>query len=193
MIFKTASGELVPSEGTGTFDRKRYEMPCPRSHLDVSGHKCLFVRIAVLDENGGQLVPVNSKAGRAIQGIINRSTAAEAKTWLPVYQERGVYNFYLKTKGGKRQVAANAAETVEKELNAASEVPEARADPAEDAIEEVMEEVEESERPKLVKFPDTPTQAEVDEHESRGHVVHRDWCRHCIAGRGLGQKHDENQ
>ena len=78
---------------------------------------------------------MNSKAGRAIQGIINRSTAAEAKTWLPVYQERGVYNFYLKTKGGKRQVAANAAETVEKELNAASEVPEARADPAEDAIE----------------------------------------------------------
>ena len=80
MIFKTASGELVPSEGTGTFDRKRYEMPCPRSHLDVSGHKCLFVRIAVLDENGGQLVPVNSKAGRAIPGIINRSAAAEVNT-----------------------------------------------------------------------------------------------------------------
>ena len=77
MIFKTASGELVPSEGTGT---KRYEMPCPRSHLDVSGHKCLFVRIAVLDENGGQLVPVNSKAGRAIPGIINRSAAAEVNT-----------------------------------------------------------------------------------------------------------------
>ena len=106
---------------------------------------------AVLDENGGQLVPVSSKAGRAIQGIINRATAAEAKTWLPVYQERGVYNFYLKTKGGKRQVPANAAETIEKELNAAGSsdevainAPEARADPAEGAIEEVMEEVEES-------------------------------------------------
>ena len=89
----------------------------------VSAHKCLgFGRIAVLDENGGHLVPVNSKAGRAIHGIINRSAAPEVKTWLPVYQERGVYNFYLKTKGGKRQVAANAAETVEKELKA----PEAR-------------------------------------------------------------------
>ena len=32
-----------------------------------------------------------------------------------------------------------------------------------------MEEVEESERTKLVKSPDTPTQAEVDEHESTGH------------------------
>ena len=198
MIFKTASGELVPSEGTGTFVgfgesgmRCRVRGAIADVHKPlVSAHKCLgFGRIAVLDENGGQLVPVNSKAGRAIHGIINRSAAPEVKTWLPVYQERGVYNFYLKTKGGKRQVAANAAETVEKELKA----PEARADPAEGATEEVMEEVEESERPKLVKFPDTPTQAEVDEHESRGHVVHRDWCRHCVAGRGLGQKHDENQ
>ena len=193
VIFKTASGELVPSEGTGTFVgfgesgmRCRVRGAIADVHKPlVSAHKCLgFGRIAVLDENGGQLVPVNSKAGRAIQGIINRATAAEAKTWLPVYQERGVYNFYLKTKGGKRQVPANAAETIEKELNAAGSsdeaainAPEARADPAEGAIEEVMEEVEESERPKLVKSPDTPTQAEVDEHESTGHVVYRDWGR----------------
>ena len=136
---------------------------------------------AVLDENGGQLVPVSSKAGRAIQGIINRATAAEAKTWLPVYQERGVYNFYLKTKGGKQHVAANAAEIIEKELNAAGSsdeaainAPEARADPAEGAIEEVMEEVEESERLKLVRSPDSPPQAAIEEHESTGHVVYRD-------------------
>ena len=78
----------------------------------MSAHKCLgFGRIAVLDEDGGQLVPMNSKAGKAIQGILNRSTVAEMKTWLPVYQERGVYNFYLKRKGGKRQASAAAAET----------------------------------------------------------------------------------
>ena len=197
VIFKTASGELAPSEGTGTFEgfgesgmRCRVRGAIADVHKPlVSADKCLgFGRIAVL-ENGGQLAPVNSKAGRAIQGIINRLTAAEAETWLPVYQERGVYNFYLKTKGGKRQVAANAAETVEKELNAASEAPEARADPAEDAIEEVMEEVEESERPKLVKLPDTLTQPQVDGHESTGHVVYRDWCRHSVAGRSLGQRH----
>ena len=131
MIFKTASGELGPSEGAGTFEgfgesgmRCRVRGAIADVHKPlVSAHKCLgFGRIAVLDENGGQLVPVNSKAGRAIHGIINRSAAPEVKTWLPVYQERGVYNFYLKTKGGKRQVAANAAETVEKELKA----PEAR-------------------------------------------------------------------
>ena len=96
-------------------------------------------------------MPVNSKAGRAIQGIINRSGAAEVTTWLPVYQEKGVHNFYLRTKGRKRQVsAANTAKTVTKELNAASGEPEARAVPAEGEIEEVMEEVEESEGPKQI-------------------------------------------
>ena len=199
VIFKTASGELVPSEGTGTFEgfgesgmRCRVRGAIADVHKPlVSAHKCLgFGRIAVLDENGGQLVPVNSKAGRAIQGIINRSRAAEVKTWLPVYQEKGVYNFYLRTKGRKRQASAvNTAEMVTKELNAASDEPEARAVPAEGEIEEVMEEVEESERPKLVKAPDTPTQAEIDEHEAMGHVVYRDWCRHCIAGRAIGQPH----
>ena len=66
VIFKTASGELVPSEGTGTFVgfgesgmRCRVRGAIADVHKPlVSAHKCLgFGRIAVLDENGGQLVP----------------------------------------------------------------------------------------------------------------------------------------
>ena len=115
VVFKTASGELVPSEGRGTCEgfgesgmRCRVQGAIADVHKPlVSAHKSLgFGRIAVLDENSGQLVPVNSKAGRAIQGIINGSEAAEVKTWLPVNQEKGVYNFYLRTKGTKRQVSA---------------------------------------------------------------------------------------
>ena len=49
-----------------------------------------------------------------------------------------------------------------KERNAASDEPEARAVQAEGEIEEVMKEVEASKRRKLVKSPDTPTQAEID-------------------------------
>ena len=81
-----------------------------------------------------------------------------------------------KTKGGRRHMnaASGAAETGTTELNAASDAPEARADPAKDAIEEVMEEVEESERLKLVRSPDSPPQAAIEEHESTGHVVYRD-------------------
>ena len=26
-------------------------------------------------------------------------------------------------------------------------------------------------------------------HEAMGHAVYRDWCRHCIAGRAIGQPH----
>ena len=199
VILKTASGELVPSEGAGTFEgfgesgvRCRIRGAIADVHKPlVSARECLgFGRIAVLDEDGGQLVPMNSKAGNAIQGILNRSTVAEMKTWLPVDQERGVYNFYLKRKGGKRQASA-AAETIEKELNAASDAPEARADPAEgaadEAMEEAIEEVEESVRPKLVEAPEDLTQEEIDEHEGTGRVIYRSWCRHCVAGRAIGQ------
>ena len=75
MIFKTASGELVPSEGTGTFEgfgesgvRYRIRGAIADVHKPlVSARKCLgFGRIAVLDEDGGQLVPINSKAGKTI-------------------------------------------------------------------------------------------------------------------------------
>ena len=200
VVFKTASGELVPSEGTGTFEgfgergmRCRVRGAIADVHKPlVSAHKCLgFGRIAVLDENGGQLVPVNSKAGRAIQGIVNRVSAAEAKTWLPVYQERGVYNFYLKRKAGKKPANASSAEVKLKDLNAASDEPGSRADPAEgeEVAEADMEEPAEAEKALQIRAPEDPTPGEVEEHEATGHVVYRDWCRHCVAGRGLGQRH----
>ena len=74
VIFKTASGELVPSEGAGTFEgfgesgvRCRIRGAIADVHKPlVSAHKCLgFGRIAVLDEDGGQLVP--SKESSTVQ------------------------------------------------------------------------------------------------------------------------------
>lgn len=50
-------------------------------------------------------------------------------------------------------------------------------------------EVEEMARPVQVRAPTDPTPAEVEEHESTGHVQYRTWCRHCVAGRGVGQQH----
>ena len=40
-----------------------------------------------------------------------------------------------------------------------------------------------------VKSPMMPTKAEIEEHESLGHVVYRNWCPVCIAARGIGQYH----
>ena len=39
------------------------------------------------------------------------------------------------------------------------------------------------------RAPEGPSRAEVAEHEATGHVQYRNWCRHCLAGRGLGQQH----
>ena len=41
----------------------------------------------------------------------------------------------------------------------------------------------------LAARPEDPTPAEVEEHEATEHIQYRDWCRHCIAGRGIGQPH----
>ena len=40
-----------------------------------------------------------------------------------------------------------------------------------------------------VRSPSDPTTAEVEEHEATGHVQYRTWCKHCVAGRGIGQQH----
>ena len=53
--------------------------------------------MAVLDQDGGQLIPVDSATGRKIQQLLNKPSKAQKNTWLPIYQEKGVYNFYLKS------------------------------------------------------------------------------------------------
>ena len=40
-----------------------------------------------------------------------------------------------------------------------------------------------------VRSPTDPAPDEVEEHESTGHIQYRSWCRHCVAGRGVGQQH----
>ena len=40
-----------------------------------------------------------------------------------------------------------------------------------------------------MRSPSDPTAAEVEEHEATGHVQYRTWCKHCVAGRGIGQQH----
>ena len=106
MMFKTASGELVPGTGTGTFQGKsetgsrcRVTGSLAPVHKPlVSAYKCLkHGRIAVLDQDGGQLIPVDSATGRKIQQLLNKPSKAQKNTWLPICQEKGVYNFYLKS------------------------------------------------------------------------------------------------
>ena len=60
---------------------------------------------------------------------------------------------------------------------------------ADPAAEEVEEEVEEQRKAKVLRAPTAPTQAEVEEHEATGHVIHRSWCPHCVRARGDLERH----
>ena len=60
----------------------------------------------------------------------------------------------------------------------------------EEAEEEDKEEVgEEAHKPRQVPVPIRPSQADVEEHNVLGHVQYRSWCPHCVASRGVGQRH----
>ena len=47
----------------------------------------------------------------------------------------------------------------------------------------------EGRKPKPLRSPSSPTVEEIEEHEMMGHAVHRSWCGHCIASRGLVEQH----
>ena len=60
--------------------------------------------------------------------------------------------------------------------------------PAADEIEDEVVEVQGEAETMLVRTatrPQVPSAKAVEEHRSSGHIPYRDWCRFCIAGRGL--------
>ena len=81
VILKSASGELGPSEGAGTSKgsgESGMRGRVPGAIADVykplvSAHRCLgFGRIAVLDENGGQLVEPSTESSTVRQHLMSR-------------------------------------------------------------------------------------------------------------------------
>ena len=92
MMFKTASGELVPGTGTGTFQGKsetgsrcRVTGPLAPVHKPlVSAYKCLkHGRMAVLDQDGGQLIPVDSATGRKFSSCSTSPVKPKRKLGCP--------------------------------------------------------------------------------------------------------------
>ncbi|CAE7854404.1 GIP [Symbiodinium necroappetens] len=71
LTFKTASGELINSKGF----------------------------MGIIQEDGGHLGPRASPLGKKIQQLIERSSPDDMKGAIPLYQEGGVYNFYLEDVG----------------------------------------------------------------------------------------------
>ncbi len=46
-----------------------------------------------------------------------------------------------------------------------------------------------TEPPMIASTPYTPTQGEIDTHNSMGHAVYRAWCESCITGQGREDPH----
>eukprot|EP00971_Amphidinium_carterae_P009779 192993-Amphidinium_carterae.1 len=42
---------------------------------------------------------------------------------------------------------------------------------------------------KVLRGPEQPTAAEVEQHEAQGHLPYRRWCPQCVSARGVGQQH----
>jgi hypothetical protein len=47
----------------------------------------------------------------------------------------------------------------------------------------------EAQKPVRPSTPKTPTKMMIDEHEASGHAVYRNWCAHCVMGKGRGNPH----
>ena len=84
----------MPSQGIGTFegfDESGNKCRVKGSMADVhkpliSASKCLgFGRIAVLDANGGNLIPQGSKVGKAVQAILEKSERCRAAEFGSLY------------------------------------------------------------------------------------------------------------
>ncbi len=63
-------------------------------------------------------------------------------------------------------------------------------DGASDADSENIEfDAHESRPHKLKRKPDEPSEEEVAQHYAQNHVPARNWCKHCIMGKGISEPH----
>ena len=53
------------------------------------------------------------------------------------------------------------------------------------------DEGEDGERARLLSRPRTPSKAKLERHVV-SHMPFRDWCKHCVAGRGVERRHQKH-
>ncbi|CAK0809617.1 unnamed protein product, partial [Prorocentrum cordatum] len=178
--YRTASGELVPDEGSlqlkaedeyGVLRALKGRVTNVHKPLISVGQAAGAGQCSFLGRNGGWIFHEKSPIGKRVVGMLEKEAKAAKHQMLPVYREQGVYNFYLKPPGFQPAAAA-AADA----LPAAPDGQQA-------------DEGEEEARPRVLKAPHEPSQREIAEHEAMGHATYRSWCRVCIAAKGQGQPH----
>ena len=114
-LYRTATGELTEDAGalrvTGETEAGELRRITGRV-TDV--HKVLVSAAKVagfgqdgwISKGGGYLYPASSPVARKVKELLEREACSEGSAMIPLYEENGVYNFYLRTGGqaGKVQV-----------------------------------------------------------------------------------------
>ena len=114
--YKTAGGQLVPDLGGVKLTAEDENCQLRKMHGRVSEvHKSLISasKSAEMGQNGwptkggGWIVPEKSKASEQIHKILELEAAKPDSKMIPLYEERGVYNFYLKMTPGRGKMEAD--------------------------------------------------------------------------------------
>lgn len=123
--YKTASGELLQDQGAvriSAYDERGRARGLTGRVMKV--HKPLISASQVakkqcswLSEGGGWLIPRDSPVCKKVEDLLNKEATKNNNQMLPIYEERGVYNVYLKVdaKGSVAPLEGAAPEAMSKE------------------------------------------------------------------------------
>ena len=106
--YRSATGELIEDEGglKVTAETERGDMARVSGRV-ASVHKPLvsaaksagFGQNGWITKHGGWLIPDNSAISHKIKKLLDKEAAKQNHSMIPLYEELGVYNFYLKVGG----------------------------------------------------------------------------------------------
>ena len=111
--YKTAGGQLVPDLGgvkltaedeNGQLRRVRGRVSEVHKSLISASKSAQMGQNGWLTKGGGWLVPDDSRASERIHKILQEESEKMDHKMIPLYEERGVYNFYLKMQPGKGKI-----------------------------------------------------------------------------------------
>ena len=111
--YRTASGELVPDEGSiqlkaederGWLRSFKGRITNVHKPLISAGQAAGAGQCSFLSRDGGWIFHENSPIGKRVTTMLAKEAKRQAHQMMPIYREQGVYNFYLK-KGQHGSVA----------------------------------------------------------------------------------------
>ncbi|CAK0850901.1 unnamed protein product [Prorocentrum cordatum] len=182
--YRTASGELVPDEGSlqlkaedeyGVLRALKGRVTNVHKPLISVGQAAGAGQCSFLGRNGGWIFHEKSPIGKRVVGMLEKEAKTAKHQMLPVYREQGVYNFYLK-KGQHGSVAP-----LEEGFSAKSksELVELLSGKSKEELLEILERTVFSQQQlrrltlcqlllmdsRVLKAPHEPSQREIAEHE----------------------------